>query len=208
MEIKFPKTYCVFDFETSGLDPAKDKIIEIGAMRVSEGVEPETFSCLINWGIPIPENIQEITKISQAMIDAEGVDPEKAFHDFYNFLRVENGSLAPLVGHNILKFDIPFLLATGMFDSWNGYEIDRNIWNNCIDTAAIYKAGKIPIDYQWNDTHCSYANRALEMRVKGLKFNVGVVCDELGIERGGLEQHRALADVLLTNEIYKKLCLI
>ncbi len=44
MQIKFPKTYCVFDFETTGLDPAKDKIIEIGAMLREDFLQQSAFS--------------------------------------------------------------------------------------------------------------------------------------------------------------------
>ena len=40
---------------------------------------------------------------------------------------------------------------------------------------------------------------------KGVKYNVAICCEELGVDRTGITQHRALGDCELTHEIYKKL---
>lgn len=37
MEGKMTDTYVCIDLETTGLDPKRDKIIEIGAVRVEQG---------------------------------------------------------------------------------------------------------------------------------------------------------------------------
>jgi len=50
-------TFIVVDLETTGLDPEKDQIIEIGAIKYIDGVEAESFEQLINPGRPIPEFI-------------------------------------------------------------------------------------------------------------------------------------------------------
>ena len=44
------QNYIVIDVETTGLDPKKDKIIEIGAVKVKDGVVDKTYSKLINPG--------------------------------------------------------------------------------------------------------------------------------------------------------------
>ncbi len=48
-------TYVVFDIETTGLSPINDRITEIGAVKIREGVVVDEFNQLINPGIPIPE---------------------------------------------------------------------------------------------------------------------------------------------------------
>lgn len=207
MTIQYPKSYLVFDTETTGLDPRDSRIVEIAALQVVEGKEPVSFQKLIKWSQPIGPKCTEITSITQAEVDEKGEDPNEVFKQFYELMAPQGMRPLPLVGHNIIKFDIPFLLATGMFSSWDGFMIDKYIWNRSVDTAALFKARKLNNSWMWYEDFMHYAVRALDQRVMGLKFNVGVCCDELGISREGIQQHRALADVMLTNEIYKKLCL-
>ena len=63
--------YIVLDTETTGLNPARDKVLEIGAARIEQGRVVETFETLIDTGVPIPERITELTGITDAM-QAEG----------------------------------------------------------------------------------------------------------------------------------------
>lgn len=201
--MKFPESYCVFDFETTGLDPAKEKIIEIGALRVEKGKKDEQCTWLVDWpGLVVPELITNLTGINAEMLSF-GHPPQFAWYQFREFTKG-----LPMVGHNILKFDIPFLVAMDKFindsnASFKGVQLMRN----CIDTAGIFKAKKLNLVQMWNETLNEYCTRALDTRVAGLKFNVGVACDELGIDRKAAVQHRAEGDVFLTNSIYKKLCL-
>ena len=47
-------TYIVFDLETTGFSSIKDKIIEIGAVKVENGVITDKFSTFVNPKVPIP----------------------------------------------------------------------------------------------------------------------------------------------------------
>jgi DNA polymerase III subunit alpha, Gram-positive type len=192
----YPKNYCVFDFETTGLDPYTCKIIEIGALKVREGQPDEQFTCLINWSIPVPENITEITGITQQEIDEKGIDPETARNQFKEFIET-----LPLIGHNIRNFDLKFLVKffNWTFDEWN------DALENYLDTAAMYKAKKLGTDRQWDETFNDFAERVMNIRAYGVKFNVGIACEEMQIEKTGLIQHRAMADVILTNKIFERL---
>ena len=55
-------------WETTGLNTARDEIIEIGAVRIENGREVAEFSQLVNPGRPLPEKIVEITGITSAMV--------------------------------------------------------------------------------------------------------------------------------------------
>ena len=62
------KTYAVIDFETTGLRAGSDRIIEVAAVIVRDGVVVETFSELMNPGYRIPNFITSLTGISDAMV--------------------------------------------------------------------------------------------------------------------------------------------
>lgn len=212
MKIQYPKNYIVWDLETSGLDPKVDKILEFAAVEYKNGEEVARETFLIDHpGFEVPEKIKEITGISTELCHAEGIDPGLALRKMYTFL----GRRLPNVTHNGLRFDLEFLLKAigrggapiGQYnDGLTGSEYqlyEANLYHGMIDTAVLFKAGKLGRLRRFNETFREWGIRVMEERVFGLKYNVGVCCDDLGIEI--TTQHRALGDVLLTNEIYKKL---
>lgn len=197
--MKYPRTYVVFDFETSGLDHLTDKITEIGALKIVNGQEVDRLNILIKWpDLVLSEKITELTGITQKMLDDDGVSPEIALEAMKGF--IDN---LILIGHNVWNFDFKFLdqffKPTG--EQWQ-YWMD-----NFIDTAAHCKAFKIGIDRKFNQSYESWVAEVMTTKAFGVKFNVGLMCDELGIDKS-IGQHRAMNDVLLTNEIYKKVCLL
>lgn len=62
------KSYAVIDFETTGLSAGSDRIIEVAAVIVRDGIVVETFSELMNPGFRIPGFITSLTGISDAMV--------------------------------------------------------------------------------------------------------------------------------------------
>lgn len=60
--------YIVFDIETTGLSQKKNKIIEIGAVKVKDGEEIDRFSEFINPEGPIPYSIEQLTSITDEMV--------------------------------------------------------------------------------------------------------------------------------------------
>jgi len=94
----------VLDFETTGLSPAVDRIIEIGAVRLENGQITDELSLLCDPGVPLKPKITEITGITDLMLrgketPAEGVKKLLAFI----------GDCA-VAAHNA-PFDISFLAA-------------------------------------------------------------------------------------------------
>lgn len=94
--------YVVFDLETTGLSPVKDRIIEIGAVKIKDGKITDTFSRFVNPHIHIPERITELTGINDEMVSKVG-RIEQVFPEFIDFCQN-----SVLVAHNS-KFDISFI---------------------------------------------------------------------------------------------------
>ena len=60
--------WVIIDLETTGLNTQRDKIIEIGAVRLCENGERKTFQTLIDPGVSLTENIVNITGINDDML--------------------------------------------------------------------------------------------------------------------------------------------
>ena len=63
-EIKeFIDSYISLDIETTGLNPVTDRITEVGAVKIENGVVVDSFSTIINPTVPIPSDISKLTGI-------------------------------------------------------------------------------------------------------------------------------------------------
>lgn len=125
----FTGTYVVFDLETTGLEPAKDEIIEIGACKIQDGKIIETFATFVKPTKKIPKEITELTGITEEMV-ADAPTINYVMPDFYKFC---HGSI--MVAHNI-SFDIAFVHNISK-------KLSYNFDNETIDTLAIAKS-KLP----------------------------------------------------------------
>lgn len=95
--------YVLLDLETTGGNPVQDRITEIAAVRMEDGLEVERWSTLVNPGIAISPFIQNLTGISDTMVaDAPGFDEVAP-----RLLEILTGAV--LVAHNV-RFDHGFLL--------------------------------------------------------------------------------------------------
>jgi ATP-dependent DNA helicase DinG len=95
------------DIETTGLDPDKDAIIEIGAVRFSPRRVEAEWSTLINPGRPIPPFITQLTGITDQMV-REAPPLRAVLGELKNFV-----GGAPVLGHNV-RFDLSFLRRQGI----------------------------------------------------------------------------------------------
>ena len=94
--------YVVFDIETTGLSAEKNKIIEIGAVKVIDGKIVEKFSQFVNPKVPIPFEIEQLTSIKDEMVmDAPTI--EEVLPRFMEFCKD-----AVMVAHNA-DFDMSFI---------------------------------------------------------------------------------------------------
>lgn len=97
--------FVVIDLETTGLHPDRDEILEYGAKRVVNGETTETFSRLVRCGHALPQEIQNLTGITEELLQEQGVLPDQALEEFLEFLGTDK-----LIGYNI-SFDKNFLWA-------------------------------------------------------------------------------------------------
>lgn len=96
--------FVVFDFETTGLSPENDQIVEIGAVRVEHGKITDTYQKLINPGIHMPEATSKKNHITDDML--KGCPSIKTvLPDFLSFVGSD-----VLAAHNA-SFDSAFLMA-------------------------------------------------------------------------------------------------
>lgn len=95
-------SYICVDLETTGLDPKRDDIIEIGAVKVVEGCVEDTFQTLLNPGRILEERITELTGIHDEQLATAPV-MEEVLPAFLEFAGED-----VLLGHSVL-FDYSFL---------------------------------------------------------------------------------------------------
>lgn len=180
-----PEQFVSFDLETTGFSRKDDRVIEIGAVRMrlnkSTGKydEVDSFSCLVNPGkgsngnqIFITPYITQLTGISNEMVANQIVESE-AVLKFVEWCKDDI-----VAGHNIVKFDIPFL------------------------KAAVKRAGA-----KWSPNSCMDSLQLagnLQLKEKGFVPNLKqpTLADWLGFKYNA---HRAVDDCRACSVILQKL---
>lgn len=119
-------SYVVFDIETTGFVKTKNKVIEIGAVKVENGKITERFSEFVNPKEPIPFEIEQLTGINDGMV----VDAPEITEILPRFLKFCEGCL--LVAHNA-HFDMGFI-------SYNAKMQGLNEDFTYLDTVGISRA--------------------------------------------------------------------
>lgn len=144
----FQDTYVVFDIETTGFSASQDKIIEIGAVKVIDGVITEKFSSFVNPEIPIPFEIEKLTGIQDDMVlDAPKI--EEVLPKFLEFC-----GQAVMVAHNA-SFDMSFIFQNARTQ---GIAFNPTI----LDTVAIARVLLPNLNRYKLDTVAKALNISLE----------------------------------------------
>ncbi|ULL17300.1 PolC-type DNA polymerase III [Paenibacillus sp. H1-7] len=103
MELKDAE-YVIFDIETTGLSIVHNKIIEIAGVKMRDGKEIDRFATFINPHEKIPYNIQQLTNITDDMVQ-DAPELKDMLPKFIEFV----GDCV-LVAHNA-RFDMGFIQA-------------------------------------------------------------------------------------------------
>ncbi len=102
MTLLTKQSFVCIDCEATGLDPKKDRVVEIAGVRFTLDGEHETFETLVNPEMPIPQSSQDIHHISDAMVD-KSPKIEQVLPDVLKFI-----GEGPIVGHSV-GYDIELL---------------------------------------------------------------------------------------------------
>ena len=153
MKLNLTKPLVIFDLETTGLDIAKDSIIQISYIKVSPNGNEERKNIFVNPGKPIPYEVTELTHITDDM-----VKDAPMFKAIANTL-AEDFKGCDFAGFNSNGFDIPmlaeeFLRAGVSFDFSNARMIDactifmRMERRNLAAAYKFYCGRKMEDDFQ------------------------------------------------------------
>ncbi|MDO9262263.1 MAG: exonuclease domain-containing protein [Flavobacteriaceae bacterium] len=149
MQLKLEKPIVFFDLETTGIDIARDRIVEISILKIYPNGNKESKTWLVNPEMPIPESSIAIHGITN-----EKVANEPTFNEIASLVNtlIEDCDLA---GFNSNRFDIP-ILAEEMLRA----EIEFSMENRtAIDVQTIYhkmEQRNLSAAYQF------YCNKSLE----------------------------------------------
>lgn len=123
MELKLSRPICFFDLETTGIEVAKDRIVEISIFKVFPNGTSESKTWLVNPTIPIPPQTTAVHGITN-----EKVANEPTFSALAStiYAMIKDSDLG---GFNSDRFDIPLLaeelLRAGVdFDMKNRVSVD------------------------------------------------------------------------------------
>ncbi len=176
------ENYVVFDTETTGLKYDKNAVIEIACCAVDKDLkdvgEFDSGIMKVYDNREINEKALQANNISIDQIN-NGNDPEEQMKKLIKFfLSLKSGRNKPvLVGHNIDKFDIPFL--DDMFSVF-GQDLSK------------YVNTDFTIDTMWW-ARCKWT--------ESVNFRLGTCCSNSGIEL--VNAHRAMVDTRANKELFK-----
>jgi len=167
--------YVVFDTETTGLNPKKDEILSIGAVKIKDNkiLTSQTFEVFIKNSCEISSKSIEIHRIRPIDLeDAKTTDT--AIREFLNFI----GS-RPLIGY-YLEFDV------NMINKYIKPMLGVTLPNEKIEVSEIYFDKTIALIPQGN----------IDLRFDTIMKNCGV--PDMGA-------HNAVNDAIMTAMIFLKL---
>jgi DNA polymerase III epsilon subunit-like protein len=194
--MKSIRSYVVFDFETSGLDHRSDRIIQVGLCTVSDGEVRDRQSWLVRQEVRIDPEATRVHGIRVEDLRACGVPPQESLTRLSEAMRT-----APVcMGHNIHRFDVPFLRA-----ECRRHGTQPPATHDFVDTAALFKGWKLGMPKRPHESHQDYAHRVLSIRAPGLKYSVEACARTLGIQADTTGLHNADQDAYFTHLIFEAL---
>ena len=128
MELKLTRPICFFDLETTGIEVAKDRIVEISIFKLYPNGNKESKTWLVNPTIPIPAATTAVHGITNEKVEGEPTFKELA-SQIHNMIKDSD-----LAGFNSDRFDIP-LLAEELLRA----EVDFDMKNRVsVDVQTIF----------------------------------------------------------------------
>ena len=204
MQLKLKNPLVFFDLETTGINTAKDRIVELSFVKVQLNGETATKTLKINPTIPIPTEVSLIHGIYD-----KDVENEPTFKSIAKTIQafLEGCDLA---GFNILKFDVPvlaeeFLRADVDFDFSNRKLVDAQKIFHMMEKRTLSAAYKFYCSKELEGAHGAEADtlatyEVLKAQVE--KYDGQEVVDNLGKKLGTISNDMAvLHDITSSNMV-------
>ena len=164
MNLNLKKPLAVFDLETTGINIAKDKIVEVSILKISPNGTREQKTLRVNPEMPIPKEVSEIHGITDEMVANEPTFKQIA-HELNNFL--DNCDLA---GYNSNKFDIPLIVEEFLrvdidFSLKNRRSVDVQTIFHKMEKRTLEAAFKFYCDKTLVDAHSAAADTSATFEI-------------------------------------------
>ncbi|MGB1318278.1 MAG: exonuclease domain-containing protein, partial [Flavobacteriales bacterium] len=153
-----------FDLETTGVNVAQDRIVEISIIKLNPDGTEEVLTLLVNPGMPIPKQSSDIHGITD-----EKVAGEPPFKELANQIKDFIGN-SDLSGFNCLKFDVPLLMEEFLrndidFSMKNRKVVDvQNIFHK-LEQRTLVAAYKFYCNGDLTNAHSAEADTRATMEV-------------------------------------------
>ena len=135
--------YVALDLETTGLDPARDRVIEIGAVAFTPSQVTSTLEQLVDPGRAVPDTVLRLTGIRQEELRG-AASPEAALGRLAEFVRGRQP-----VGHGA-RLDVDFLDAAGLWDPSQQILDTLDIARILLPTAASHSLPLLSTEMGFN----------------------------------------------------------
>jgi DNA polymerase-3 subunit epsilon len=157
MELNLKKPICFFDLETTGINVATDRIVEIAILKVYPNGNKESHTWRVNPTIPIPAKVSEIHGITDEMVANEPTFKELA-SKVYALIKDSD-----LGGFNSNRFDIPLLAeellrAEVDFDMKKAMSVDVQTIFHKMEKRTLEAAYKFYCNKDLTDAHSAAAD--------------------------------------------------
>ncbi|PKA83698.1 DNA polymerase-3 subunit epsilon [Ulvibacter sp. MAR_2010_11] len=157
MELHLKKPICFFDLETTGVNVATDRIVEISVLKVYPNGNKESYTWRVNPEMPIPPVVSAIHGITDEMVANEPPFREIA-PKVYALLKDSD-----LGGFNSNRFDIPLLAEELLraeidFDLKKALSVDVQTIFHKKEKRTLEAAYKFYCDKTLEDAHSAEAD--------------------------------------------------
>jgi DNA polymerase-3 subunit epsilon len=162
--LKLKKPLAFFDLETTGVNVAQDRIVEISVIKLNSDGTEETLTELVNPGMPIPAETAAIHGITD-----DKVADKPTFKQLATKIKEFIGN-SDLSGFNCLKFDVPLLIEEFLrndedFDMKGRKIVDvQNIFHK-LEQRTLVAAYKFYCDGDLTNAHSAEADTRATMEV-------------------------------------------
>jgi DNA polymerase III alpha subunit (gram-positive type) len=180
--MKYGSSFFVLDVETGGLSSETNPMLEIAVCVVSSELEDlGSYESLITpyGNLEIKQAALDANGITYDLLKSKGKSPDVVCQELIKlFNKYKSGKSLPiLVGHNIDKFDLDFLIS---FFKFNKQDLSKYINNDVTIDTLIWSR------LRWTES---------------VNYKLHTCCQNAGIEL--VNAHRAMVDTVSTKELFK-----